>query len=500
MDARARTYLHGLLARRAAGELTAKDRLAIPAQPMATRDPMTRARGMDEVARGFTETRARLEALRCLQCPGRPCDRSCPAGVDIRSFVDAVARGELAAAMAILRRDSLLPGVCGRVCPQETLCQAACAVGKRHGDPEKAVAIGRLERFVADRFPDGGFLPEIGSPTGKRVAVVGAGPGGLTAAAELRRAGHAVTVFEALHRPGGVLIYGIPAFRLPKSVVDREVAELRRTGVRIVCNFVIGRSRTIAELMGEDGYDAVFVGAGAGLPVFMGVAGENLAGVYSANEYLTRANLMKAHEFGAGADTPLLVSKRVAVIGGGNVAMDAARMALRLGATKVYLVYRRGEAEIPARAEEIRHAREEGVEFRMLRTPTRVLGDGNGRVVGIECRRNELGTEDAQGRRRPLPVAGSESILEVDTVVVAIGNRANELVTRTTPGMEVDGRGNVVVDWRFRTSLPGVFAGGDIVSGAATVVAAIGHGRVAAAEIDAYLAEARQPSLTGAPA
>jgi glutamate synthase (NADPH/NADH) small chain len=415
------------------------------------------------------------------------------------SFVDAVARGELTEAMAVLRRDSLLSGVCGRVCPQETLCQAACAVGKRHGDPEKAVAIGRLEQFVADRFPDGGFLPEIESLTGKRVAVVGAGPGGLTAA-ELRWDGHEVTVLEALHRPGGVLIYGIPAFRLPKQVVEREVAELRRMGLQIVCNFVIGRSRTIVELMREDGYDAVFVGAGAGLPVFMGVAGENLTEAYSANEHLTRANLMKAHEFGAGADIPLLASKRVAVIGGGNVAMDAARMTLRLGAMKVYLVYRRSEPEMPARAEEIRHAREEGVESRMLRTPTRLLGDGNGRVVGIECRRNELGAVDAGGRRRPVSVAGSESILAVDTVVVAIGNRANELVTRTTPGMEVDEWGNVVVDWRFRTSVPGVFAGGDIVSGAATVVEAIGHGRAAAAEIDAYLAEARQPSPAGAPA
>ncbi len=500
MDAQARTYLHGLLAKRAAGELTAKDRLAIPVQPMATCDPATRVRGMEEVARGFTETRARVEALRCLECPRSPCAHACPAGVDIMTFVGAVARREYAEAMAILRRDSLLPGVCGRVCPQETLCQAACAVGKSHRDPEKAVAIGRLERFVADRFPDGGFAPDIGAPTGRRIAVVGAGPGGLTAAAELRRDGHEVTVFEALHRPGGVLIYGIPAFRLPKPVVEREVAELRRMGVRIVCNFVVGRSRTIAELMGEDGYHAVFVATGAGLPVFMGVAGENLAGVYSANEYLTRANLMKAHEFGAGADTPVMASKRVAVIGGGNVAMDAARMALRLGATKVYLVYRRSEEEMPARAEEVRHAREEGVEFRMLRTPTRVVGDGNGRVVGIECQRNELGAADAGGRRRPVPVAASESILEVGTVVVAIGNRPNELVTRTTPGLEVDGYGNVVVDWRFRTSVPGVFAGGDVVSGAATVVEAIGQGRAAAAEINDYLVNVRVRARVGVPA
>ena len=484
-------YLGALLAKQAAGELTARDRLTIPPQPMPVYAPAVRIRSLGEVAQGYTETQARLEALRCLQCPRSPCDRGCPAGIEIKKFVGAVARGEFAEALAIVRSRSPLPAVCGRVCPQETQCQAVCAVGKRYRDPEKAVSIGRLERFVADRFPDEPGTRAIEPATGRSVAVVGAGPSGLVVAADTRQAGHDVTVFEALHRPGGVLIYGIPAFRLPKSVVEREVAELRRMGVRIVCNFVIGRSRTVAELMEQDGFDAVFIGTGAGLPRFMGIEGENLAGVYSANEYLTRVNLMKADKFGDGADTPIVVSRRVAVIGGGNVAMDAARMALRLGARKVYLIYRRGEAEMPARREEVRHAQDEGVEFRLLRTPTRIHGDSKGRVVGIEYRRNELGDPDAAGRRCPRPVAGTDAILPVDTVVVAIGNRANALIARTTPGLEVDAHGNVVVDGSHRTSIPGIFAGGDIVSGEATVVQAIGQGRRAAVAINDLLAGVR---------
>jgi glutamate synthase (NADPH/NADH) small chain len=390
--------------------------------------------------------------------------------------------------LSIIRENSLLPAVCGRVCPQEVQCQEFCAVGKRFKDVGQAVSIGRLERYVADLELGGGSVPEVAPDTGKRVAVVGSGPGGIVVAADVRRAGHAVTLLEAFHKPGGVLVYGIPEFRLPKAIVQREIDLLETMGVELVCNFIVGRTRTVAELLEEDGYDALYIGVGAGLPVFMGIEGEQLVGVFSANEYLTRANLMKAYMFGAGADTPIVRSERVAVIGGGNVAMDAARTAVRLGAEQVYLVYRRTEKEMPARVEEVHHAKEEGVEFRLLQSPQRVLGDDDGRVRAIECLAYELGEPDESGRRRPVPIEGSEFTLDVDTVIVAIGNAANPLIGRTTPGLELNRWGNIVVDENCKTSLEGVYAGGDIVLGAATVILAMGQGRTAAAAINEYLA------------
>ncbi len=335
-------------------------------------------------------------------------------------------------------------------------------------------------------------IPAVAAPTGMKVAIIGSGTGGIVDAADTRRAGHDVTVFEAFHKPGGVMVYGIPEFRLPKAIVQQEIEPLKQMGVKIVTNFIVGRTRTIEQLMKEDGFDAVYIGVGAGLPTFMNVEGESLVGVYSANEYLTRANLMKAYQFGSGADTPIARSKRVAVVGGGNVAMDSARTAVRLGAEKVYLIYRRTEKEMPARVEEVHHAQQEGVEFHLLQNPKRIIGDANGNVVAIECLRYELGEPDASGRRRPVAIPGSEFQIEVDTVIVAIGNQANPLIRRTTPGLEFDQRGNIVVDENCRTSMEGVFAGGDIVLGAATVILAMGQGRIAAAAMNEYLARKKQ--------
>ncbi|MHC4374917.1 MAG: NADPH-dependent glutamate synthase [Planctomycetota bacterium] len=468
------------------GNLKAKDRYQIPVQDMPAQDGVERRSNMAEVATGYTEIQARLEAMRCLQCRNAPCMEGCPVRIRIREFVTAIADGNFKEALAIIKENSLLPAVCGRVCPQEVQCQETCTVGKKFKDPEKSVSIGRLERYVADQYGKDGGTPKVAEPTGKKVAIVGSGPGGIVVAADVRRVGHEVTVFEAFHKPGGVMVYGIPEFRLPKSIVQEEIDVLKKMGVEIICNYIVGRTRTIEQLMKEDGYDAVYIGVGAGLPKFMNMEGEHLVGVYSANEYLTRA---KAYQFGKGAETPIAVSRNVAVLGGGNVAMDAARMAIRLGAENVYLVYRRSEKEMPARVEEVHHAKEEGIQFCTLQNPKRVLGDEEGKVVAMECLKYELGEPDDSGRRRPVPIEGSEFVIDVDTVIVAIGNGANPLIEQTTPGLEFNKWGNIVVDENCKTSLNGVYAGGDIVLGAATVILAMGQGRIAAAAINAYLSE-----------
>jgi glutamate synthase (NADPH/NADH) small chain len=429
--------------------------------------------------------------MRCLQCKTAPCVKGCPVQIKRRDFIAAIAAGDFREALHIIKENSLLPAVCGRVCPQEVQCQLTCTVGLKFKDPTKAVSIGRLERYVADLDQDSDGIPDVAPPTGMKVAVIGSGPGGIVAAADTRRAGHEVTIFEAFHKPGGVMVYGIPEFRLPKAIVQEEIDVLTEMGVRIVCNFIVGKTRTIEQLMTEDGFDAVYVGVGAGLPRFMGIEGESLVGVYSANEYLTRANLMKAYDFGKGADTPIALSKEVAVVGGGNVAMDSARTAVRLGAEKVYLIYRRTEKEMPARVEEVHHAKQEGIEFHILQSPKRVLGDENSCVRAIECLKYELGEPDESGRRRPIPIEGSEFQIEVDTVIIAIGNIANPLIRQTTPGLEFNKWGNIIVDENCKTSLEGVYAGGDIVLGAATVILAMGQGRIAAAAMNEYLNEKR---------
>jgi len=470
--------------------MTPKEKMSIPPQRMPEQDPSVRARNMDEVALGFTAEQARMEASRCLNCPTKPCIKGCPVAVDIPAFLAKAAAGDFEGALAVIRRTSLLPAVCGRVCPQEKQCQKFCTMGKLLKDVDQAVAIGRVERFCADFAANvhsslNPQSPSLPLPGAKRVAVVGSGPASITCAADCARAGLDVTIFEAFHRPGGVLIYGIPEFRLPKRIVQAEIDGLRRMGVKIETNFVVGRTRSLHELSAE--YDAVFVGTGAGLPKFMGIEGENLVGVFSANEYLTRANLMRAYQEHQ-VDTPFWHGRRVAVLGGGNVAMDSSRMALRLGAEKVYLVYRRSEVEMPARREEVLHARAEGVEFLMLQNAKRVLGDEQGRVKGLECLRYELGAPDERGRRRPVAIAGSEFTLEVDTVIVAVGNGSNPLISDTTRELAVNDHGNILVDPETNmTSIPGVFAGGDIVLGAATVILAMGEGRRAAAGIVKYL-------------
>jgi glutamate synthase (NADPH/NADH) small chain len=480
--------LHELSQKQNNGGLKTKERLAIPPQEMPQQDPTVRRGNVSEVALGYTEEQARLEAMRCLQCRNAPCVEGCPVRINIRDFVGAVARGDYGRALGIIKENSLLPAVCGRVCPQEVQCQEKCTVGLSLKDVSKAVSIGRLERFVADLNENGTATPAVGPTTGRKVAIIGSGPGGIVAAADTRRAGHDVTVFEAFHKPGGVMVYGIPEFRLPKAIVQKELETLKSMGVKVVTNFIVGRTRTIEQLMKNDGFDAVYIGVGAGLPSFMGIEGESLVGVYSANEYLTRANLMRAYDFGKGADTPIAASRKVAVVGGGNVAMDSARTAVRLGAEKVYLIYRRTEKEMPARVEEVHHAKEEGIEFHLLQSPKRILGDAGGSVTAIECLRYELGEPDASGRRRPVAIPGSEFQIEVDTVIIAIGNLANPLIRQTTPGLEFNKWGNLVVDERCRTSIPGVFAGGDIVLGAATVILAMGQGRIAAAAMNEYLA------------
>ncbi len=470
--------------------LKVKERQKIPCQEMPTQDPLVRSQNMEEVALGYSFEQARVEAMRCLQCVKKNCIEGCPVKIDIPRFIDHIAKGEFEQAIAVVKETTLLPAVCGRVCPQEKQCQLYCTLGKSFKNVEKSVAIGRLERFVADWERENGkvIVPFVKPSTGKRVAVVGSGPAGLVVAADCRREGHHVTLFEAFHKLGGVLRYGIPEFRLPNDIIDKEIETLHSMGVEIKTNFVVGRTRKLTDLIEKDGYDAVFVGTGAGLPIFMGIEGENLVGVFSANEYLTRANLMKA--FDKKADTPIYPSKNVMVLGGGNVAMDASRMAKRLGAENVYVVYRRTENEMPARREEVLHAKEEGVVFCYLQNANRIIGDDKGRVRSVECVRYELGEPDASGRRAPILINGSEFEMEIDTVIVAVGNGSNPLISQTTPQLAVNKRGNIVVDETQKTSMDKIFAGGDIVLGAATVILAMGEGRRSAASINKMLAEA----------
>ena len=461
-------------------------RVSIPRQPMPEQPPHVRVGNFREVPFGLTPDLAILEASRCTQCKKPLCVKGCPVNVQIPEFIDLVAKGKFIEAARKIKETNALPAVCGRVCPQEEQCESPCVLAKK-GEP---VAIGRLERFVADfeRVTGNVVIPGVGAPTGKRVAVVGAGPAGLTVAGDLVQIGHDVTIFEALHKPGGVLMYGIPEFRLPKEIVQAEVDYILKLGAKLECNSVIGKSITIDELLDEEGFDAVFVGTGAGLPYFMNIPGENLIGVYSANEYLTRANLMKAYLFPE-SDTPLNKATNVAVVGGGNVAMDAARTAKRMGAKNVYLVYRRSKKEMPARVEEVEHAEEEGVQMLLLQNPMRLIGDQNGWVKEVECIKMELGEPDESGRRRPVAIKGSEFRIQADVVIVAIGNASNPLVPTTTPDIAVNKWGNIIAaEETLKTSKKGVFAGGDIVLGAATVILAMGQGRKAAQAINEYLA------------
>jgi glutamate synthase (NADPH/NADH) small chain len=471
-------------------DMKAKDRTKIPSQEMPSQDPEVRSHNLDEVTLGFTIEQARIEAMRCLQCVKKTCVEDCPVRIDIPRFVNHIAHQEFQNAADVIKEASLLPAICGRVCPQETQCQSNCAVGRALKDVDKSVAIGRLERFVADweRATGKISIPEIKSETGKKVAIVGSGPAGLVVAADCRREGHHVTIFEAFHKLGGVLRYGIPEFRLPNDIIDKEIETLKAMGVEIKTNYVVGRTRKLMDLINKDGYNAVFVGTGAGLPMFMGIEGENLVGVFSANEYLTRANLMRAFEKGK-ADTPIYPSKNVAVLGGGNVAMDSARMAKRLGAENVYVVYRRTEKEMPARKEEVEHAKEEGIQFYFLQNAKRIIGGENGKVNAMECLRYELGEPDDSGRRRPVVIPNSEFILNVDTVIVAIGNGSNPLISQTTKEINVNKLGNILVDETQKTSVDKIFAGGDIVLGAATVILAMGEGRKAAATINKMLTQ-----------
>ena len=455
--------------------------MALTKVPMPEQDPQVRARNFKEVTLGYTAQMAIEEANRCLGCKNPKCVEGCPVNVRIPEFIKKVQEGDFQAAYEIISSTNALPALSGRVCPQETQCESKCVRGIK-GEP---VAIGRLERFVADWYRENvNAMPEKPESNGKKVAVVGSGPAGLTAASDLAKRGYQVTMFEALHTAGGVLVYGIPEFRLPKAIVANEVTKLQAQGVEVMTNMVIGRVLTIDELF-EMGYKAVFVGSGAGLPMFMNIPGESLKGVMSANEYLTRTNLMKAYD--ENFDTPVIRSKAVAVVGGGNVAMDAARCAMRLGAENVYVVYRRGEAEMPARLEEQHHAKEEGIEFKTLCNPVEILGDENGRVCGMKCIRMELGEPDASGRRRPMEIPGSEFILDVDTVVMSLGTNPNPLIRSTTPGLETNRKGCLIINEDEMTSRDGVFAGGDAVTGAATVILAMGAGKKAANAIDAYL-------------
>jgi glutamate synthase (NADPH/NADH) small chain len=450
---------------------------------MREQPPEERRKNFNEVPYGYTPEEAMEEAQRCLQCKKPKCVAGCPVDINIPAFVTDIAEGDFQGAVNVIKETNALPAVCGRVCPQETQCEGVCVLGVKH----EPLAIGRLERFAADWEAAQGEvkLPPKAPPTGKKVAVVGAGPAGITVAADLVLRGHEVTIFEALHQPGGVLVYGIPEFRLPKAIVAREVEYVRRLGAKLVLNFVIGLTRTLDELLEE--YDAVFLGTGAGLPWFMGIPGENLIGVYSANEYLTRSNLMKAYRFPE-YDTPIIRGKQVATIGGGNVAMDSARTALRLGAERSTIIYRRSRDEMPARAEEIHHAEEEGVILELLSNPVAYHGDERGWVKEVECIKNELGEPDASGRRKPVPIPGSNYRIPVDVVVVAIGQSPNPLIPKTTAGLEVARHGNIVADEETgKTSKRGVFAAGDVATGGATVILAMGGGRKAAKAIDEYL-------------
>jgi len=458
-------------------------KVKIPRHEMPCQEPLVRAHNFEEVALGYTEETAVEEAKRCLQCKNPLCISGCPVEVLIPNFIKKIAEGDFEESAKVLKIKNSLPAVCGRVCPQEVQCESKCILGIKG----ESVAIGRLERFAADFGMKSSEVKfEKVEPTGKRVAIIGAGPAGLACAGDLAKAGHAVTVFEALHVAGGVLMYGIPQFRLPKEIVQTEITNLKKMGVEILTNQVVGKITSVDELM-KNGYDAVFIGTGAGLPYFMDIPGENLNGVYSANEFLTRTNLMKGYKFPDHA-TPVKVGKNVAVLGAGNVAMDSARTALRLGAENVYIIYRRSRAEMPARIEELEHAEEEGIQFRLLTNPVSIQGDERGWVKSLTCLRYELGEPDASGRRSPVAISGSEFEIPMNTVVVAIGQGPNPLVTTSTPGLDLNKRGNIVVDDEtLMTSKPGVFAGGDIVTGAATVILAMGAGKKAASGIDKYL-------------
>lgn len=468
----------------------AKANMSSTRNPMPTQDPTIRAKNFDEVALGYTEEQAIDEALRCLNCKNMPCVAGCPVNIHIPEFIGKIKECDFEGAYEVIAKSSTLPAVCGRVCPQETQCESKCVRGIKG----ESVGIGRLERFVADWHNAHSDKAPITEPkNGHKVAIVGSGPSGLTCAGDLAKLGYDVTVFEALHTAGGVLVYGIPEFRLPKAIVKKEVDNLKKMGVTLMTNVIIGKTLTIDELF-EEGYEAVFIGSGAGLPSFMGIPGESLKGVYSANEFLTRSNLMKAYR--DDPDTPIMKGGKVAVVGGGNVAMDAARTALRLGADKVYIVYRRSMDELPARREEVEHAEEEGIAFRLLTNPTEILGyenkddrrdPKNGFVVGMKCIKMELGEPDERGRRRPVSIPDSEFVLDVDTVIMSIGTTPNPLIKSTTEGLEVNSRGGIIVTEGGLTTKTGVYAGGDAVTGAATVISAMGAGKVAAKSIHEYL-------------
>ena len=452
--------------------------------PMPSQSADIRKRNFLEVATGYTAEIALAESQRCLNCKNSPCVSGCPVNVNIPGFISKIKEGDFEGAYQVISLSSSLPAVCGRVCPQESQCESKCVRGIK----TEPVAIGRLERFAADYHNrNNKELPVRPVSNGHKVAIVGSGPSGLTCAGDLAKLGYEVTVFEALHLAGGVLVYGIPEFRLPKSIVQKEIDGLTALGVKIEVNTVIGKTITVDELMGEYGFEAVFIGSGAGLPRFMNIPGENLKGVYSANEFLTRVNLMKAYR--EGSDTPIMKAKKVAVVGGGNVAMDAARSAMRLGADEVYIIYRRSEKELPARAEEVEHAKEEGIDFRLLNNPTEIKGDETGFVSAIRCIKMELGEPDASGRRSPVEVPGSEYDIPVDCVIMAIGTSPNPLIKSTTKGLEISKRGGIVVNEKGLTSREGVYAGGDAVTGAATVILAMGAGKTAAAAIDEYIKE-----------
>lgn len=448
--------------------------------PVREQDPKVRARNFEEVSSCYTDAEAKNEAERCLNCKNRPCVGGCPVGVRIPEFIAKIREGDVAAAYDVIKTTNGLPAVCGRVCPQESQCESKCVRGIK-GEP---VGIGRLERYCADYMAEKAPKPEKSAPNGHKVAVIGSGPSGLSCASDLAKLGYAVTVFEAFHTAGGVLMYGIPEFRLPKATVQREIDGLKALGVEIKTDMVIGKILSVDELFAS-GYEAVFIGTGAGLPNFMGIGGESLVGVFSANEYLTRTNLMKAYL--DDYDTPISKNRRVAVVGGGNVAMDAARSALRLGAEKVFIVYRRSSEEMPARREEVHHASEEGIEFKYLTNPVEILGDENGKVRAVKCQRMELTEPDQSGRRGVRPIEGSEFEIEVDAVIMAIGTSPNPLIRSTTPGLETNRRGCFVVDENMLTSREGVYAGGDAVTGAATVILAMGAGKSAAKAIDEYI-------------
>lgn len=451
--------------------------------PMEEQKPQERVKNFNEVPYGYSIDTAVAEADRCLDCKKAPCREGCPVEVDIPAFITLIKEKKFSEGIFTLKDKNNLPAICGRVCPQESQCESFCVRGKKG----ESVAIGRLERFLADwQLENGVEAPELPVSTGKKVAIVGAGPAGLTCAGDLARMGHDVTMFEAFHTPGGVLVYGIPEFRLPKDIVRKEVDYIQSLGVKLRTNVVIGKTITVDELFDEEGFDAVFIGTGAGLPTFLGIPGENLLGVYSANEFLTRTNLMKAYLFPE-YDTPIKVGKNVAVVGAGNVAMDSARTALRLGAENVYIVYRRSDKEMPARLEEIHHAEEEGVQFNLLTNPVKIFGDENGWVKGMECVKMQLGEPDESGRRRPETIEGSNFVFDVDTVVVAVGQTPNPLVPQTTTGLKTGRKGTIDADEFGRTSRKGVWAGGDIVTGAATVINAMGAGKLAAKSIDEYL-------------